>query len=259
MYSFEDISSASRIAMAIEVKNKNGGLNIEEDVKEHIVERDNKKKVTVTTNNLNNFCEKCQISGHVKEKCWKAHPIPNLIVSKKKKWIKNDRGRRTVSTTISNDVVDLGQVEVIQVKQEVIEAIVDTGSEKNLISSSLVERLGLETTPHPRPYSLGWIKKDVDTQVNRQYCWVSTSLSMVSVKYSASVRRFVVDFLHVPLNEYSSRPNDMKQYRSSIIWCGWLLLLPCFSSTVLHLLLFIGSYITVPEYAQDTDIGLGGS
>ncbi|GKB75236.1 hypothetical protein Tco_0942131 [Tanacetum coccineum] len=127
--------------------------------------------------------------SHVKEKCWKAHP--ELFP---KKWVKNDRGRRTVSTTISNDVVELGQVKEvdksltlmmkptskvtkekeelftlkIQVKQEVIEAIVDTGSEKNLISSGLVERLGLETTPHPRPYSLGWIKKDVDTQVNRQ-------------------------------------------------------------------------------------------
>ncbi|GJZ11084.1 hypothetical protein Tco_0545843 [Tanacetum coccineum] len=36
----------------------------------------------------------------------------------------------------------------------------------------------------------------------------STSLSMVCVKYSASVRRIVDDFLHVPLNEYSPRPND---------------------------------------------------
>ncbi|GKD84554.1 hypothetical protein Tco_1355708 [Tanacetum coccineum] len=111
-----------------------------------------------------------------------------------KKWVKNDREVTTVATIISNDVVQLGQVEEvgksltlmvkptsgvakekeelftlkIQVKQELIEAIVDTRSEKNLISSSLVERLGLETTPHPRPYSLGWIKKDVDTQVNRQ-------------------------------------------------------------------------------------------
>ncbi|GKA50916.1 hypothetical protein Tco_0744112 [Tanacetum coccineum] len=58
----------------------------------------------------------------------------------------------------------------IQVKQEVIEAIVDIESEKNLISSSLVEWLGLETTPHPQLYSLGWIKKDVDTQVNQQCC-----------------------------------------------------------------------------------------
>nr|GEZ28141.1 RNA-directed DNA polymerase, eukaryota, reverse transcriptase zinc-binding domain protein [Tanacetum cinerariifolium] len=91
----------------------------------------------------------CKDDAHVEEMCWKAH-----LELFPKKWVKNDRGRRTVSTTIFNDVVELGQVEEIQVKQEVIEAIVDTGSEKNLISSSLVERLGLETTPHPRPYSL---------------------------------------------------------------------------------------------------------
>nr|GEZ27023.1 hypothetical protein [Tanacetum cinerariifolium] len=36
----------------------------------------------------------------------------------------------------------------------------------------------------------------------------STSLSMVCVKYSAYVRRIVADFLHVPPNEYSPRPND---------------------------------------------------
>ncbi|GKA37762.1 hypothetical protein Tco_0724327 [Tanacetum coccineum] len=151
MYSLEDISSASRIAMAIEVKNKNGGTKIEENVKEQALE----KKLTVTSNNSK---------------------LP------------------TVATTISNEAIELGQVEEvdksltlmvkptsgvtkekeelftlkIQVKQELIEAIVDTGSEKNLISSSLVKRLGLETTTHPRPYSLGWIKKDVDTQVNRQ-------------------------------------------------------------------------------------------
>ncbi|GJZ47519.1 retrotransposable element Tf2 [Tanacetum coccineum] len=42
-------------------------------------------------------------------------------------------------------------------------------------------------------------------------CWVSTSPSMVSMKYSASVRRIVADFLHIPPNGYSSKPNDMKQ------------------------------------------------
>ncbi|GJR36909.1 hypothetical protein Tco_1212593 [Tanacetum coccineum] len=175
----------NRIAMAIEVKSKNGGTKIEENVKEEALE----KKLTVTSNNSKLFCGKCQISGHVEEKCWKAHP--ELFP---KKWVKNDRGRPTVATTISNEAIELGQVEEvdksltlmvkptsgvtkekeelftlkIQVKQELTEAIVDTESEKNLISSSLVERLGLETTPHPRPYSLGWIKKDVDTQVNRQ-------------------------------------------------------------------------------------------
>ncbi|GJT11122.1 hypothetical protein Tco_0858164 [Tanacetum coccineum] len=133
MYSLEDISSASRIAMAIEVKSKNGGTKIEENVKEEALE----KKLTVTSNNSKLFCGKCQISGHVEEK-WLTKEKEELFTLK------------------------------IQVKQELTEAIVDTESEKNLISSSLVERLGLETTPHPRPYSLGWIKKDVDTQVNRQ-------------------------------------------------------------------------------------------
>nr|GEU33491.1 hypothetical protein [Tanacetum cinerariifolium] len=37
------------------------------------------------------------------------------------------------------------------------------GSQKNVISAGLVQRLGLTTTPHPRPYSLGWIQKEMDT------------------------------------------------------------------------------------------------
>ena len=38
-----------------------------------------------------------------------------------------------------------------------MEAIFDTGSQANLISESLVTKLGLETTPHPKPYPLGRI------------------------------------------------------------------------------------------------------
>ncbi|GKA04625.1 RNA-directed DNA polymerase, eukaryota, reverse transcriptase zinc-binding domain protein [Tanacetum coccineum] len=102
------------------------------------------------------------VLGHVEEKCWKAHP--ELFP---KKWAKNDRGRHTVATTISNEAIELGQVEEVH-RSLTLMVKPTSGSEKNLISSSLVERLGLETTPHPRPYSLGWIKKDVDTQVNRQ-------------------------------------------------------------------------------------------
>ncbi|GJY20743.1 hypothetical protein Tco_0393309 [Tanacetum coccineum] len=78
----------------------------------------------------------------------------------------------------------------IQVKEELIEAIVDTKSEKNMISSSLVERLGLETTPQPRPYSLGWIKKDVDTQVNRQHLkagYLTNSIAIIrTARHSVS-------------------------------------------------------------------------
>ncbi|GJT24011.1 hypothetical protein Tco_0893948 [Tanacetum coccineum] len=71
-----------------------------------------------------------------------------------------------------------------------------------------------------------WLKN-----VNGQPPRGTTLLSMVCVKYSSSVRRFVVDLLHVPPNGYSPRPNVMIQYRSSISWCGWLILL---QNSVVH-------------------------
>jgi predicted aspartyl protease len=55
----------------------------------------------------------------------------------------------------------------IQVKQEVISAIVDTGSQKNLISEQLVQKLGLVTTPHPKSYPLVWIHKENELQIRR--------------------------------------------------------------------------------------------
>ncbi|XP_061988451.1 uncharacterized protein LOC133706921 [Rosa rugosa] len=56
----------------------------------------------------------------------------------------------------------------IQVKKTVVQAIVDPGSQKNLISEALVKKVGLETMPHPKPYPLGWIQKDIDMQITKQ-------------------------------------------------------------------------------------------
>ncbi|KAL5846144.1 hypothetical protein ACOSQ3_009668 [Xanthoceras sorbifolium] len=53
----------------------------------------------------------------------------------------------------------------IQVKQSVVEAIIDSGSQKILISETLVQKMGLDTTPRPKPYTLGWIQKDVDMRI----------------------------------------------------------------------------------------------
>ncbi|CAL8994908.1 unnamed protein product [Prunus brigantina] len=52
--------------------------------------------------------------------------------------------------------------------QSVVQAIIDPGSQKNLISEALVRKVGLDTTPHPKPYPLGWIQKDVDLQITKQ-------------------------------------------------------------------------------------------
>ncbi|GKD41496.1 retrovirus-related pol polyprotein from transposon TNT 1-94, partial [Tanacetum coccineum] len=76
--------------------------------------------------------------------------------------------RKSLDTRLERDEKEELFTMKIQVKHEVIEAIVDTGSRKNLISPSLVQNLGLKTTPHPSPYSFGWIKDDMDTQVSAQ-------------------------------------------------------------------------------------------
>ena len=43
------------------------------------------------------------------------------------------------------------------VKGTPLHFIVDSGSQKNLISAEVVKQLGLLTTPHPQPYNIDWI------------------------------------------------------------------------------------------------------
>lgn len=47
--------------------------------------------------------------------------------------------------------------------------IVDSGSQKNLISVETVKRLNLKTTTHPQPYSMGWTSQGRDIQVHQQF------------------------------------------------------------------------------------------
>jgi hypothetical protein len=43
------------------------------------------------------------------------------------------------------------------VKGTPLHFIVDSGSQKNLISTEVVKQLGLSTTPHLQPYNIGWL------------------------------------------------------------------------------------------------------
>jgi hypothetical protein len=54
------------------------------------------------------------------------------------------------------------------VKGTPLHFIVDSGSQKNLISAEVVKQLGLSTTPHPQPYSIGWLRQGWDLRVNQQ-------------------------------------------------------------------------------------------
>ena len=44
----------------------------------------------------------------------------------------------------------------------------DNQSQANPISEDIVKKLNLETTPHPKPYPLGWICENVKLQVTRK-------------------------------------------------------------------------------------------
>ena len=46
--------------------------------------------------------------------------------------------------------------------------IVDNGSQKNIISKYLVNKLGLVTTRHPQPYNIGWMKEGHELKITPQ-------------------------------------------------------------------------------------------
>ena len=46
--------------------------------------------------------------------------------------------------------------------------IIDNGSCTNVISTTLVEKLGLTIVPHPKPYSLWWFNENEEIWVIKQ-------------------------------------------------------------------------------------------
>ena len=54
------------------------------------------------------------------------------------------------------------------VKGSPIQFIVDSGSQKNLISAEVVKRFGLPTTTHAQPYTIGWLHQGRDLRVSQQ-------------------------------------------------------------------------------------------
>ena len=46
--------------------------------------------------------------------------------------------------------------------------VVDHENQKNLISAEFVKRLELPTTPHPQPYSIGWLSQGRGIRITQQ-------------------------------------------------------------------------------------------
>ena len=54
------------------------------------------------------------------------------------------------------------------VKGAPLHFIIDRGSQKNLISEEVIKRLDLPMTPHPQPYTIGWLCQGRDLFVIQQ-------------------------------------------------------------------------------------------
>jgi len=100
---------------------------------------------------------------------------PNVTVNDKGKQIIDAEPNVTVATTQiqPEDPEEPEEGERLfhsqmWVKGTALHFIVDSGSQKNLISSEVVKRLKLPTTPHPQPYNIGWLSQGWDIRVSQQ-------------------------------------------------------------------------------------------
>ena len=93
----------------------------------------------------------------------------------------NDRGKNIINekmnATIATTKIQMEEPEDSEeeehlfhsqmwVKGSLIQFIVDSGSQKNLISAKVVKQLGLPTTAHPKPYTIEWLHQGQDLCVN---------------------------------------------------------------------------------------------
>eukprot|EP00253_Pinus_taeda_P032964 PITA_32964 len=78
-------------------------------------------------------------------------------------------GTSSIDESLPNERkrIELFHIRVI-INHTKVETLLDTGSQANLISESLVKKLGLETKPHPKPYPLGWIHDKAKLNVTKE-------------------------------------------------------------------------------------------
>ena len=54
------------------------------------------------------------------------------------------------------------------VKGTPIHFIIDNVSQKNLIPTEVIKKLSMLRTPHPQPYTIGWLRQGSDLHINQQ-------------------------------------------------------------------------------------------
>jgi hypothetical protein len=91
------------------------------------------------------------------------------------RWIIDVEPSATVATTKlqHGEPDDLEEVEHLfhsqmWVKGIPLHFIIDSGSQKNLISAEVVKWLALLTTPYPQPYTIRWLCQGSDLRISQQ-------------------------------------------------------------------------------------------
>lgn len=144
-----------------------------------------------TTKNRDIKCFKCQGRGHIASQC----PNKLAMVIRENGEIETDKSDSTNSPDGSDDDEELavqGELLVARralnahsmedddaqrenifhtrcyVQDKVCSVIIDGGSCTNVASSSMVEKLGLPTTKHQKPYKLQWLNDSGEVRVSKQ-------------------------------------------------------------------------------------------
>ncbi|KAH9324004.1 hypothetical protein KI387_044461, partial [Taxus chinensis] len=80
----------------------------------------------------------------------------------------SDVDERLGCTATNMDNQEEEMSKLFQIKRAKVNALVDTGSQSNLIFEVVVHNLGLDTYEHLHPYPLGWVKKGVQIQLTKR-------------------------------------------------------------------------------------------
>ena len=54
------------------------------------------------------------------------------------------------------------------IQGKVCRFVIDAGSYKNIVSTKAVEKLGVKTESHPKPYKIAWLKKGGEVTVSKR-------------------------------------------------------------------------------------------
>jgi hypothetical protein len=205
MFNPTSLDDVSVQATHLEARGKNVNPEVGGSSKYSVSKSKEKKKLKWKERKANTVkkdkpsCTHCKKEGHDEAHCWFLHPElkPKKFGGKKKKNVAaiqqdlgSDSGDETTvtatgikgkdseaSTSNSAQSVDnennererneLFRIRVIS-KHNKIDTLFDSGSQVNLISETIVKKLGLQTKPHEKPYPLGWVCDKTKLQVTRQ-------------------------------------------------------------------------------------------